>query len=112
MRIQVSRVDLDGRRIDFRLVHEGETVPPPGRGRRERHVQPAQSAEEELAVLKGMDRSVKALAKRSAKLAAGKVGKAGRVAPAARGKAAGKGGAGKAAKATRPKSMAAKSRRS
>jgi len=27
VRIQVSRVDLDGRRIDFRLVHEGEGLP-------------------------------------------------------------------------------------
>ncbi len=29
VRVQVSRVDLDGRRIDFRLVHEGEEVPRP-----------------------------------------------------------------------------------
>lgn len=29
VRVQVSRVDLDGRRIDFRLVHEGQ--PPPAR---------------------------------------------------------------------------------
>lgn len=26
VRVQVSRVDLDGRRIDFRLIHEGETL--------------------------------------------------------------------------------------
>ena len=26
MRVQVSRVDLDGRRIDFRLVREGEEL--------------------------------------------------------------------------------------
>ncbi|MEI8327443.1 MAG: ribonuclease R, partial [Betaproteobacteria bacterium] len=26
VRVQVSRVDLDGRRIDFRLVHEGEEL--------------------------------------------------------------------------------------
>jgi ribonuclease R len=26
VRIQVSRVDLDGRKIDFRLVHEGEEL--------------------------------------------------------------------------------------
>jgi ribonuclease R len=26
VRVQVSRVDLDGRRIDFRLVHEGEVL--------------------------------------------------------------------------------------
>jgi ribonuclease R len=111
VRIQVSRVDLDGRRIDFRLVREGEAVPAPGRSRRERHAVPAQSAEEELAVLKGMDRSVKALAKHSAKRAAGKASKAGRAAPAARGKAVGKAGAGKTGKATRPKATAGKSRR-
>ena len=27
VRVQVSRVDLDGRRIDFRLVHEGQDLP-------------------------------------------------------------------------------------
>ena len=27
VRVQVSRVDLDGRRIDFRLVHEGQELP-------------------------------------------------------------------------------------
>ena len=26
VRVQVSRVDLDGRRIDFRLIHEGEAL--------------------------------------------------------------------------------------
>ena len=26
VRVQVSRVDLDGRKIDFRLVHEGEEL--------------------------------------------------------------------------------------
>ena len=30
VRIQVSRVDLDGRRIDFRLITEGETALPRG----------------------------------------------------------------------------------
>jgi ribonuclease R len=35
VRVQVSRVDLDGRKIDFRLVNEGDGVslrPAPGRG--------------------------------------------------------------------------------
>jgi ribonuclease R len=43
VRVQVSRVDLDGRKIDFRLVREGEELvnramkekglpPPPGAG--------------------------------------------------------------------------------
>ena len=30
VRVQVSRVDLDGRKIDFRLVHEGEELPARG----------------------------------------------------------------------------------
>jgi len=29
VRVQVSRVDLDGRKIDFRLVHEGGELPVP-----------------------------------------------------------------------------------
>jgi len=29
VRVQVSRVDLDGRRIDFRLVQNGEGLGPP-----------------------------------------------------------------------------------
>ena len=29
VRVQVSRVDLDGRRIDFRMIHEGEGLSPP-----------------------------------------------------------------------------------
>jgi ribonuclease R len=29
VRVQVSRVDLDGRKIDFRLVHEGQSLQPP-----------------------------------------------------------------------------------
>src|SRR5690606_8848492 len=34
VRVQVSRVDLDGRRIDFRLVQEGDTLAPRGAGER------------------------------------------------------------------------------
>ncbi len=60
VRVQVSRVDLDGRKIDFRLVREGETdalVP------RTRKAQPAQAggpASDELADVKGRDRAAKA----------------------------------------------------
>jgi len=32
VQVQVSRVDLDGRRIDFRLVRDADEVRPPGRG--------------------------------------------------------------------------------
>jgi ribonuclease R len=34
LRVQVSRVDLDGRRIDFRLVRDGEEQPAPSRSGR------------------------------------------------------------------------------
>jgi len=60
LRVQVSRVDLDGRKIDFRLVRETGAVPSP----RPRAV----SAQEELAAVKDSDREHK----RAAKKAAGK----------------------------------------
>ncbi len=106
VRIQVSRVDLDGRRIDFRLVREGDAALPPVRGRRDRQAALAASAAEELLVMKGLDREVKAATRR----AGAKVGKAGktgnavkgaRAAPAAArgGKTSGKVGVGGRAKA-------------
>jgi len=53
VRVQVSRVDLDGRKIDFRMVREpGAAVP---RGGKER----AESAGRELASIKEADRVVK-----------------------------------------------------
>jgi len=60
VRVQVSRVDLDGRRIDFRLVREGELEAPAQRGRGAR---PASAADELLAV-KQADRAGKAAARR------------------------------------------------
>jgi len=42
VRVQVSRVDLDGRRIDFRLVQEGQTLP--AHVARERPPEPASKA--------------------------------------------------------------------
>ena len=66
VRVQVSRVDLDSRKIDFRLVHEGQTEPPPGiRSRRVRSPERVDSAVSELAAIKESDRAVKA-AKRKA----------------------------------------------
>jgi ribonuclease R len=61
VRVQVSRVDLDGRKIDFRIVREGEADRLLATGR--------PRATEELAALKAADRDVKAGAKgaRSAK---------------------------------------------
>ncbi len=62
VRVQVSRVDLDGRRIDFRMVREGEDDAARLRAKRERsHV--AAGAEEELERVKSADRAVKAGAK-------------------------------------------------
>ncbi|MCL4696565.1 MAG: RNB domain-containing ribonuclease, partial [Burkholderiaceae bacterium] len=59
VRVQVSRVDLDGRRIDFRLVRDGEAEALLARGRPGRGAA-AGSAQAELAEVKGADRRVKA----------------------------------------------------
>ena len=56
--VQVSRVDLDARRIDFRLVREGDDERPVSPGRPER-ARPA-SASEELATIRTTDRKAKA----------------------------------------------------
>ena len=80
VRVQVSRVDLDGRKIDFRMVREGESERPPSKGDRPR----ATSALGELAAVKEADRQSRA-ATRAAK-ATGK----------ASGKKAAKGGKGSA----------------
>jgi len=62
LRVQVSRVDLDGRRIDFRMVREGEDDAARLRAKRERS-HAAAGAEEELERVKSADRAVKAGAK-------------------------------------------------
>jgi ribonuclease R len=81
VRVQVSRVDLDGRKIDFRLVREGEegaASPTRSRGR-ERNGAGASSPSAELAAVRAEDRSVRAATKgkarggKSASKAAGKV---------------------------------------
>jgi ribonuclease R len=64
VRVQVSRVDLDGRRIDFRLVHEAGTAVRPVRDK-------SASAVEELEAVKQTDRGHK----RAAKKAVAKVGR-------------------------------------
>ena len=71
VRVQVSRVDLDGRRIDFRLVREGEGDSLLGRGRGAR----SGDAVTELAALRQSDRSSRA-AKAAAK--SGKVPRGGK----------------------------------
>jgi ribonuclease R len=53
VRVQVSRVDLDGRKIDFRMVREGDMpLPRPGKPK-------AESASRELETIKETDRAVK-----------------------------------------------------
>ena len=64
VRVQVSRVDLDGRRIDFRMVHEGEAerLLAQGRGERSRRSPPG-SAAEALVAVKAADRAGKVAAR-------------------------------------------------
>ena len=66
VRVQVSRVDLDGRKIDFRMVRDGDddaTVP---RTRRDKGATDATAAGE-LAAVKETDRAVKAATKGKAR---------------------------------------------
>jgi ribonuclease R len=63
VRVQVSRVDLDGRKIDFRMVRDGEEDAALIRARRDRLVGKAGGAVAELAAIKEADRVVKAAAK-------------------------------------------------
>jgi ribonuclease R len=55
VRVQVSRVDLDGRKIDFRMVRDGEDRPVP-RADRPRPV----GAVDELTAVRDADRTTKA----------------------------------------------------
>jgi ribonuclease R len=55
VRVQVSRVDLDGRKIDFRIVREGDVDRVPGRADKPR----VHGAVEELAAVRQADRAVK-----------------------------------------------------
>ncbi|MDP1901246.1 MAG: ribonuclease R [Rubrivivax sp.] len=55
VRVQVSRVDLDGRKIDFRMVRDGEADRPPARGDKPR----AKGAVEELVGVRDADRTAK-----------------------------------------------------
>ena len=80
VRVQVSRVDLDGRKIDFRLVHEGDDAPA-ARGKREKTSAAGHAATREIDAMKQADRVVKAATKsktrkRSAKAASASKSKA------------------------------------
>jgi ribonuclease R len=66
VRVQVSRVDLDGRKIDFRLVRDGEEAVSV-RGRREKPVAAGDAATSEIVALKQADRAVKAATKAKAR---------------------------------------------
>ncbi len=77
VRVQVSRVDLDGRKIDFRMVNEGEEAALMARARRDKFGDKAGSdrspggdAVGELAVVTQADRALKAA--RKARAGAGK----------------------------------------
>ena len=75
VRVQVSRVDLDGRRIDFRLVREGEADKPVGKPERADRARPT-TASGELAAVQDADRIAKAATrafKAGAKSAPGKL---------------------------------------
>ncbi|HSW27706.1 MAG TPA: ribonuclease R [Burkholderiaceae bacterium] len=63
VRVQVSRVDLDSRRIDFRMVREGESERLLSRGRK----LDARSPQAELAAVRARDRAAKKSLARAAK---------------------------------------------
>lgn len=83
VRVQVSRVDLDGRKIDFRLVRDHDDDATRLRTRRERHPGKDEAGDELEAVL-AADRAAKAGTK-------GKRGSAGKASPRAAKAVAGKG---------------------
>jgi ribonuclease R len=73
VRVQVSRVDLDGRRIDFRMVREGEGERLLARGRSSSRTDGP--AVETLAGVESADRAHKRAAKAAKSSKAGKAGK-------------------------------------
>jgi len=97
VRVQVSRVDLDGRRIDFRLVREPgmAAAPAPARPARKSKARPA-NAQQELGAIKDSDREVRRSAR---KAAAGVVSRASKAAGKRSGPAKGEG----AARAKKPR---------
>ncbi len=89
VRVQVSRVDLDGRKIDFRLVREGEDDATRLRSRRERHPDKSESGADELDTVRQADRVAKAGAKGKAHTGAAKGAHPARAAKTAARKASG-----------------------
>ncbi|HJV60032.1 MAG TPA: ribonuclease R [Albitalea sp.] len=78
VRVQVSRVDLDGRKIDFRMVRDNEEDAALIRARRDRLVGRPNTAVAELEAVKDADRAVKAAAKGKGRNGSGQAGKAGK----------------------------------
>ncbi|MBC7955642.1 MAG: ribonuclease R [Cytophagales bacterium] len=77
VRVQVSRVDLDGRKIDFRMVHEGDEGALVARAKRDKAgIDKGSGPVAELAAVKEADRAVKAATKARKTGAAGKKGAA------------------------------------
>ena len=73
VRVQVSRVDLDGRKIDFRMIREGDDEAAVAqRSRRDKQGDKASAAGAELAAVKDADRTAKAATKAKARTGAGK----------------------------------------
>jgi ribonuclease R len=68
LRVQVSRVDLDGRKIDFRLVRDGVVVPRTGKERPE-------SATRDIEAIKEADRAIKRASRTTTPPKAGKGGR-------------------------------------
>lgn len=60
VRVQVSRVDLDGRKIDFRLVRDNDDGATRLRNRRERHVGKEEGGADDLEAVLAADRAAKA----------------------------------------------------
>ena len=82
VRVQVSRVDLDGRKIDFRMVREGENDRVLAKGDRAERPERGRSssASSELAAVQGADRIAKAAARAAKGGGKGSLGAAGLVA--------------------------------
>ncbi len=80
VQVQVSRVDLDGRKIDFRLVRDTDELRPPGKPLRDKTGQALpRKATDKLAEVQRQDREVKASGKRAKSGGGG----SGRASPAA-----------------------------
>jgi ribonuclease R len=101
IQVQVSRVDLDGRKIDFRLVREGAPTPT-GSGRAPRERERHESAHDELAAIQATDRQVRRAGRKSSGGGAGGGGaKSSRSAAGAGGRKAAAGGEVRKAKTKR-----------